>query len=188
MCGTASVPGPDLSSTDAIPVHYVFPRHHINVAAAVQALKDASTNELKEKRGVVVVWDVAYDWRAGKHAATLTLALTLQTRSPAVLLGRWTSRFRLQLSSAPLSPRRPPKLIPPPRRRAWTRLGRTQPAGRIRNVAPGRQAADPTRQAAPKARAGQRSSALSSPLPAWRSPTACSGTLGTRADLCSTSR
>ncbi|KAL1408870.1 Diphthamide biosynthesis protein 2 [Vanrija albida] len=53
-----------LTPTDALPVHYVFPRRSLDVAAAVEALRDVSKDEVAEKRGIVVVWDVAYDWHA----------------------------------------------------------------------------------------------------------------------------
>lgn len=51
--------------TDALPVHYVFPRRRLDAAAAAKALRDA-TEDL-EGKGVVVMWDVAYDWLAGEY-------------------------------------------------------------------------------------------------------------------------
>jgi len=61
--------------TDALPVHYVFPRMTLGVAAAVEALVEASKDEMSSrgegedfvegKKGVIVVWDVAFDWLAG---------------------------------------------------------------------------------------------------------------------------
>lgn len=53
--------------TDALPVHYVFPRRKLDLEAAKKALLDA-TIELADgsNKGVVIVWDVAYDWLAGE--------------------------------------------------------------------------------------------------------------------------
>jgi len=63
------------NSTDALPVHYVFPRMSLNVGAAAEALIKASSEEMSSKgegedriegkKGVIVVWDVAFDWLAG---------------------------------------------------------------------------------------------------------------------------
>lgn len=63
------------NSTDALPVHYVFPRMTLNVGAAAEALMEASSEEMSSKgegedriegkKGVIVVWDVAFDWLAG---------------------------------------------------------------------------------------------------------------------------
>ncbi|OCF42114.1 diphthamide biosynthesis protein 2 [Kwoniella heveanensis CBS 569] len=57
-----------LTPTDAIPVHYVFPRRKLDIKHVASSLLDASKGELGEdgRKGVVVVWDVAYDWLAGK--------------------------------------------------------------------------------------------------------------------------
>jgi hypothetical protein len=62
--------------TDALPVHYVFPQMTLDIDAAVEALIGASSEELEPrgegedrveaKKGVIVVWDVAFDWLAGK--------------------------------------------------------------------------------------------------------------------------
>ena len=62
--------------TDALPVHYVFPRMMLDVDAAAKALVEASSEEMESrgegdnrvegKKGVIVVWDVAFDWLAGK--------------------------------------------------------------------------------------------------------------------------
>lgn len=61
--------------TDALPVHYVFPRRSLDVAAAAEALRDVSTDDVAEKRGVVVVWDVAYDWHAEDIVREFTAAV-----------------------------------------------------------------------------------------------------------------
>jgi hypothetical protein len=52
--------------TDALPVHYVFPRQRLELQEAVEALQGASV-ELSEgsHKGVIVVWDVSYDWLSG---------------------------------------------------------------------------------------------------------------------------
>lgn len=52
--------------TDSLPVHYVFPRQSLDVDHALESLQDASKPDREERRGVVVVWDVAYDWKAGE--------------------------------------------------------------------------------------------------------------------------
>jgi len=54
-----------MARTDALPVHYVFPRFRLDPAAAFAEL-DAKT-DWKGKEGVVVVWDVAYDWLQGEY-------------------------------------------------------------------------------------------------------------------------
>ncbi|GMK54998.1 hypothetical protein CspeluHIS016_0200540 [Cutaneotrichosporon spelunceum] len=64
-----------LTPTDAIPVHYVFPRQTLDVSAAAAALKDASASEFEGeggKRGALVVWDVAYDWLADEIQGAFT--------------------------------------------------------------------------------------------------------------------
>lgn len=55
-----------LTPTDALPVHYVFPRRKLDLAEAGKALSEASS-ELAEgsHKGVMLVWDVAYDWLSG---------------------------------------------------------------------------------------------------------------------------
>jgi diphthamide biosynthesis protein 2 len=53
------------SRTDALPVHYVFPRAFLNVDGAVSAFMEESRSEMQERKGVIVVWDVAYDHLAG---------------------------------------------------------------------------------------------------------------------------
>lgn len=63
----------DIRRTDALPVHYVFPRQRIDVALAAESLVEASQEEMagpsgSGKKGVVVVWDVAIDWVSGEHA------------------------------------------------------------------------------------------------------------------------
>ncbi|BEI81471.1 hypothetical protein CcaverHIS002_0206310 [Cutaneotrichosporon cavernicola] len=58
-----------LTPTDAIPVHYVFPRQTLDVSAAADALKGAAASEFQgedAKRGALVVWDVGYDWLANE--------------------------------------------------------------------------------------------------------------------------
>ena len=56
-----------MSRTDALRVHYVFPRQSIDLDEAAQALIKASS-ELGDgsHKGVIVVWDVSYDWVSGK--------------------------------------------------------------------------------------------------------------------------
>jgi len=52
--------------TDALPVHYVFLRKKLDVEEAVESLLEASQDELKgDAKGVVVVWDVAFDHLGG---------------------------------------------------------------------------------------------------------------------------
>lgn len=55
-----------IARTDALPVHYVFPRQKLDVKEAGQALLAASS-ELAEgsHKGVMVVWDVSYNWLDG---------------------------------------------------------------------------------------------------------------------------
>ena len=55
-----------MTPTDALPVHYVFPRRKLDIAEAGKALSEASS-ELAggSHKGVMVVWDVAYDWLSG---------------------------------------------------------------------------------------------------------------------------
>ncbi|CAK9784622.1 diphthamide biosynthesis protein [Cutaneotrichosporon oleaginosum] len=56
-----------LTPTDAIPVHYVFPRQSLDVSAAAEALKELAAGEFEgedAKGGALVVWDVAHDWLA----------------------------------------------------------------------------------------------------------------------------
>jgi diphthamide biosynthesis protein 2 len=55
-----------MSRTDALPVHYVFPRQKLDVNEAGRALLEASS-ELAEgsHKGVMVVWDVSFDWLSG---------------------------------------------------------------------------------------------------------------------------
>jgi hypothetical protein len=59
-----------MSRTDALPVHYVFPRQKLDVEDAGRALLAASS-ELAEgsHKGVMVVWDVSYDWLSGTSVA-----------------------------------------------------------------------------------------------------------------------
>jgi hypothetical protein len=44
-------------------VHYVFPRFHLDNADAFEALN--AKTDWRGKEGLVVVWDVAYDWQSG---------------------------------------------------------------------------------------------------------------------------
>ncbi|WVR06104.1 diphthamide biosynthesis protein 2 [Kwoniella sp. DSM 27419] len=62
-----------LTPTDAIPVHYVFPRRKLDTQHAVESLIEASKDEL-EGKGVVVIWDVAYDWLADDVRSTFSAA------------------------------------------------------------------------------------------------------------------
>ena len=62
------------NSTDAIPVHYVFPRRSLDVFVAGVSLAEASKSELESgRKGVVVVWDVAYDHAASELISALRL-------------------------------------------------------------------------------------------------------------------
>jgi len=52
--------------TDALPVHYVFPRRRLDLDEAVGSLLEASEEPLEgDGKGVMVVWDVAFDHLAG---------------------------------------------------------------------------------------------------------------------------
>lgn len=52
-----------------MPVHYVFPRKSLDVKQSGASLKTASEGEVgSSRKGVVVVWDVAYDHAAGTPA------------------------------------------------------------------------------------------------------------------------
>lgn len=49
-------------------MHYIFPRRTLNAAGAFNSLQNASSDVFQgeeAKVGVIVVWDVAYDWLAG---------------------------------------------------------------------------------------------------------------------------
>ena len=54
-----------LTPTDALPVHYVFPRRKLDITEAGRALLEASTELGESHKGVMVVWDVSYDWLSG---------------------------------------------------------------------------------------------------------------------------
>ena len=55
--------------TDALPVHYVFPQRKIDVDEAAECLMEASRSEIEgARKGVVVVWDVAFDHLAGEFS------------------------------------------------------------------------------------------------------------------------
>ncbi|KGB79085.1 diphthamide biosynthesis protein 2 [Cryptococcus deuterogattii R265] len=68
-----------LTPTDALPVHYVFPRQKLDVKQAVRSLLRASKDELGDegKKGIVVVWDVSYDWLAGNIRDTFSQDLSV---------------------------------------------------------------------------------------------------------------
>ncbi|WVN89172.1 diphthamide biosynthesis protein 2 [Cryptococcus depauperatus CBS 7841] len=53
-----------LTPTGSLPVHYVFHRKRLDVERAKQSLIETSSEDLEKKKGVIVVWDVAYDWLA----------------------------------------------------------------------------------------------------------------------------
>lgn len=58
----------EIRRTDAIPVHYVFPRRKVELDSARQgfmAVRGEVLADDTERTGVIVVWDVAYDWAAG---------------------------------------------------------------------------------------------------------------------------
>ncbi|WVQ97669.1 diphthamide biosynthesis protein 2 [Kwoniella sp. CBS 9459] len=63
-----------LTPTDAIPVHYVFPRRKLDIKHVGESLLKESEEELGEddKKGIVVVWDVAYDWLADEIKNTFS--------------------------------------------------------------------------------------------------------------------
>lgn len=60
-----------MTRTDALPVHYVFPRQTLDLDEAFRALQEASS-ELGEGsyKGIVVVWDVSFDWLSGMSPHT----------------------------------------------------------------------------------------------------------------------
>jgi diphthamide biosynthesis protein 2 len=73
-----------IGRTDALPVHYVFPRMKLDIEHALDDLTIVSKEELEshsedghshaasgKKRGIIVVWDVAFDWLAGKSLSFL---------------------------------------------------------------------------------------------------------------------
>ncbi|WVQ82524.1 diphthamide biosynthesis protein 2 [Cryptococcus sp. DSM 104549] len=67
-----------LTPTDALPVHYVFPRRKLDIQRAADALLKASKEEFDDgKKGVVVVWDVSYDWLAADIDDVFTKACHL---------------------------------------------------------------------------------------------------------------
>nr|XP_019007414.1 diphthamide biosynthesis protein 2 [Kwoniella pini CBS 10737]OCF46195.1 diphthamide biosynthesis protein 2 [Kwoniella pini CBS 10737] len=68
-----------LTPTDALPVFYVFPRRKLDVQHAVAGFIEASKEDLTEesvKKGVIVVWDVAFDWLADQINDTFTKNLS----------------------------------------------------------------------------------------------------------------
>ncbi|ODN78024.1 diphthamide biosynthesis protein 2, variant [Cryptococcus amylolentus CBS 6039] len=67
-----------LTPTDALPIHYVFPRKKLDVGHAFGALSKTSEEDVQDgKKGVIVVWDVAYDWLASSIAETFTKESTI---------------------------------------------------------------------------------------------------------------
>jgi hypothetical protein len=101
--------------TDALPVHYVFPQMTLDIDAAVEALIGASSEELEPrgegedrveaKKGVIVVWDVAFDWLAGKsYRRVLVWSYSLQEPSNRHLRPRLRSLFHsLRFNDQPLT-------------------------------------------------------------------------------------
>ncbi|KAL7419521.1 Diphthamide biosynthesis protein 2 [Cryptotrichosporon argae] len=57
-----------LTPTDALPVHYVFPKRRLDVARAADSLAEATKGDVV--KGVIVVWDVAHDWLADEITST----------------------------------------------------------------------------------------------------------------------
>lgn len=73
VCPLLGVSGPKRADrgtsrrTDALHVHYVFPRRKLDVDEAVGSLVEAMEKDSERGcEGVVVVWDVAYDHLAGE--------------------------------------------------------------------------------------------------------------------------
>nr|XP_018267417.1 diphthamide biosynthesis protein 2 [Kwoniella dejecticola CBS 10117]OBR89575.1 diphthamide biosynthesis protein 2 [Kwoniella dejecticola CBS 10117] len=67
-----------LTPTDALPVFYVFPRRKLDISHAITEFTDASREDLSEeggKKGVIVVWDVAFDWLADQIKEKFTQSL-----------------------------------------------------------------------------------------------------------------
>ncbi|WWD17624.1 diphthamide biosynthesis protein 2 [Kwoniella shandongensis] len=77
-----------LTPTDALPVHYVFPRRKLDVEHAAKSLLESSADELSDagggKKGVVVVWDVAYDWIADHITETFSKVATVPIAFAAI--------------------------------------------------------------------------------------------------------
>ncbi|KAK4689482.1 diphthamide biosynthesis protein 2, partial [Tremellales sp. Uapishka_1] len=101
--------------TDAIPVHYVFPRRSLDATAALKSLLGASKEEMEgeeAKKAVIVVWDVAFDWVADEIIKTFTAGLALPVSFAAIQ--------RPKFSSVSLSDREREKspalrsIVPPP--------------------------------------------------------------------------
>ncbi|OCF54334.1 diphthamide biosynthesis protein 2 [Kwoniella mangroviensis CBS 10435] len=63
-----------LTPTDALPVFYVFPRRKLDITHAAEQFSEVSKEELSEggKKGVVVVWDVSFDWLADEIQKTFS--------------------------------------------------------------------------------------------------------------------
>lgn len=59
------------SSTDALPVHYVFPRKELDPVAAAESLAELATREGDLGESAGVIWDVSYDWKADEIEAAL---------------------------------------------------------------------------------------------------------------------
>lgn len=62
-------------STDALPVHYVFPRAELDPAAAAQELVALARKEGDLGASAGVVWDVSYDWKADEIEGAFRAAL-----------------------------------------------------------------------------------------------------------------
>lgn len=45
-------------------MHYVFPRRSLDPTVALASLTEAAGDDLNDKKGIALVWDVAYDWLA----------------------------------------------------------------------------------------------------------------------------
>jgi diphthamide biosynthesis protein 2 len=74
-------------------VHYVFPRRRLDVKKAVESLMEGSRLEMEERKGIIVVWDVAYDHLAGVYPLV---------RRAADLLGEIVEMFIIS-SNLPIS-------------------------------------------------------------------------------------
>ncbi|ORY23373.1 putative peptidyl-diphthamide biosynthesis [Naematelia encephala] len=64
-----------LTPTDALPVHYVFPRRSLYAKDAVDKLVDACKEDMEIEGGrkaFIVVWDVSLDWLADEIHKTFT--------------------------------------------------------------------------------------------------------------------
>ena len=67
----------DMIRSDALPVHYVFPRRSLDINHALECLVESGRSDLggtseglkeqESNKGIIVVWEVAFDWLSGKH-------------------------------------------------------------------------------------------------------------------------